>query len=56
MFPEKKSRETSGLEGKPKTSRFREGPDIRCFVIFIECFHSVAFIYADLLEQKKAFA
>ena len=37
MFPEKKSRETSGLEGK-QTNWFPEGPDIKCFVIFLD-FH-----------------
>ena len=33
MFPETKSRETSGLMGKTKL--FPEGPDIKCFVIII---------------------
>ena len=32
MFPETKSRETSGLEGN-KTNEFPEGPHIKCFVI-----------------------
>ena len=32
MFPETKSRETSGLEGN-KTNEFPEGPYIKCFVI-----------------------
>ena len=32
MFPETKSRETSGLDWFP------EGPDIKCFVIFLD-FH-----------------
>ena len=38
MFPETKSRETSGLEGKKKTNWFSEGPDIKCFVTFLD-FH-----------------
>ena len=37
MFPETKSRETLGLEGK-KTNWFPKGPDIKCFVIFLD-FH-----------------
>ena len=37
MFPETKSRKTSELEGN-KTNWFPEGPDIKCFVIFLD-FH-----------------
>ena len=37
MFPETKTRETSGLEGN-QTNWFPEGPDIKCFVIFLH-FH-----------------
>ena len=37
MFPETRSRETSGLEGK-QTNWFAEGPDIKCFVTFLD-FH-----------------
>ena len=35
MFPETKSRETSGLEGK-QNQLFLEGTDIKCFVIFLD--------------------
>ena len=37
MSPETKPRETSGLEGK-QTNWFPEGPDIKCFIIFLD-FH-----------------
>ena len=46
MFPETKSRETSGLEAK-KTNWFPEGPDIKCFVIFPD-FH-----FNVLQQQQK---
>ena len=45
MFPETKSRETSGLERK-QTNWFPEGPDIKCFVIFLD-FHS------NVLQQQQ---
>ena len=32
MFPETKSGETSGLEGKNKFNWFPEGPDIKCII------------------------
>ena len=45
MFPETKSRETSGLEGK-QNQLFPEEPDIKCFVIFLD-FHS------NVLQQQQ---
>ena len=45
MFPETKSRETSGLEGK-QTNWFPEGPDIKYFVIFLD-FHT------NVLQQQQ---
>ena len=39
MFPETKSRETSGLERKKTTGNwFPKGPDSKCFVMFLD-FH-----------------
>ena len=35
MFPETKSRETLGLEGK-QTNYFPEGPYIKCFIIYLD--------------------
>ena len=32
MFPDTKSRETSGLEGRNKFNWFPEGPDIKCII------------------------
>ena len=37
MFPETKSRKTSGLEGE-KSKQFSEGPYIECFVIYLDTF------------------
>ena len=45
MFPKTRSRGTSGLE-EDKTNWFPEGPDIKCFVIFLD-FHS------DVLQQQQ---
>ena len=38
MFPETKSRETDQDPRENKTNWFPEGPDIKCFVIFLD-FH-----------------
>ena len=46
MFPETKSRGTSGLE-EDKTNWFPEGPDIKCFVIFLD------FQFNVLQQQQK---
>ena len=35
MFPETKSKETSGLEGN-KTNLFPKGPYIKCFVVYLD--------------------